>query len=132
MNPDSQLTTTTEEILPGKPDATTRAVDICVFTPSPLYTVMVERGADDEPEVHFHAGGQGFWIARMVNRLDARALLCAPLGGETGTVLRTLIEREGVALEAVPVRGWAGGPLPDPRRGARRTPAPVPAPPPAP
>jgi 1-phosphofructokinase len=80
-------------------------IDICVFNPSPLFSVTIEAGADGDPEVHFHAGGQGFWIARMVNRLGARALLCAPLGGETGVVLRTLIQHEGIALKAVPANG---------------------------
>ena len=94
--------------------------NVAVFAPSPLYTVVIEAGPDGEPEVHFHAGGQGFWIARMVNRLDAKALLCAPLGGETGLVLRTLIEREGITLESVPVQGWNGGYVQDRRSGERR------------
>jgi 1-phosphofructokinase len=95
--------------------------DVCVCNPSPLFTVTIEAGADGEPEVHFHAGGQGFWIARMVNRLGARALLCAPLGGETGIVLRTLIQHEGVALKALPARGWNGGYVHDRRTGERQT-----------
>jgi 1-phosphofructokinase len=96
-------------------------VSVCVFSPSPLFTITIEAGPDDEPEVHFHAGGQGFWIARMVNRLGARALLCAPLGGESGVVLRTLIEQEGIALKAIPVRGWNGGYVHDRRAGERQT-----------
>jgi 1-phosphofructokinase len=102
-------------------------IDICVFNPSPLFTVTIEAGADGQPEVHFHAGGQGFWIARMVNRLGARALLCAPLGGETGIVLRTLIEHEGIALKALPTRGWNGGYVHDRRSGERQTPATMPS-----
>jgi 1-phosphofructokinase len=100
---------------------------IAVFAPSPLYTVMIEAGPDGQPDVHFHAGGQGFWIARMVNRLDARALLCAPLGGESGVVLKTLIEREGVTLEAVPVQTWTGGYVQDRRSGTRQLLAQVPS-----
>ena len=100
---------------------------VAVFAPSPLYTVMIEAGPDGEPEVHFHAGGQGFWIARMANRLGAGARLCAPLGGETGAVLKTLIEREGVTLEAVPVQGWNGGYVHDRRSGERRPLAQVPS-----
>jgi 1-phosphofructokinase len=101
--------------------------DVCVCNPSPLFTVTIEAGADGEPEVHFHAGGQGFWIARMVNRLGARALLCAPLGGETGIVLRTLIQHEGVALKALPARGWNGGYVHDRRTGERQTLATMPS-----
>jgi 1-phosphofructokinase len=92
-----------------------------------LYTVMIEADPDGEPDVHFHAGGQGFWIARMVNRLSATALLCAPLGGETGIVLKTLIEREGVTLEAVPIQAWNGGYVQDRRSGERQLLAQVPS-----
>ena len=93
--------------------------EICVFTPSPLYTVTIECSPDDEPEVHFHAGGQGFWIARMVNRLGAKATLCAPFGGEPGLVLRTLVEAEGIALRAAEIQGWNGGYVHDRRSGKR-------------
>ena len=102
-------------------------IDVCVFNPSPLFTVTIEAGADGEPEVHFHAGGQGFWIARMVKRLGARALLCAPLGGETGVVLRTLIQQEGIALKALPVRDWNGGYVHDRRTGERQALATMPS-----
>ena len=57
----------------------------------------------------------------MVNRLGARALLCVPLGGETGIVLRTLIQHEGVALKALPAHGWNGGYVHDRRTGERQT-----------
>jgi hypothetical protein len=93
--------------------------EVCVFTPSPLYTVTIECSAEKEPEVHFHAGGQGFWIARMVNRLGAAATLCAPFGGESGTVLRTLVEAEGVELRASETQGWNGGYVHDRRSGKR-------------
>jgi 1-phosphofructokinase len=101
--------------------------DVCVFNPSPLFTVTIEAAADCEPEVHFHAGRQGFWIARMVKRLGGRALLCAPLGGETGAVLQTLIQQEGVALKAIPVSGWNGGYVHDRRTGERQTLAAMPS-----
>jgi 1-phosphofructokinase len=102
-------------------------VDVCVFNPSPLFTVTIEAGADGEPEVHFHAGGQGFWIARMVKRLGARALLCAPLGGETGVVLETVIQHEGVALKTIPMSGWNGGYVHDRRTGERQSLATMPS-----
>lgn len=37
---------------------------VAVFAPSPLLTVTIEAGAE-RPEVHLHAGGQGFWVARL-------------------------------------------------------------------
>lgn len=71
-------------------------VDAAVFAPSPLLTVTVEQEPNGEEEIHLHAGGQGFWIARMIVALGGGASLCAPLGGEGGPVLRALVEAEGV------------------------------------
>jgi 1-phosphofructokinase len=102
---------------------------VAIVTPSPLYTVTIEGDAGRDPEVHFHAGGQGFWIARMVIRLEAQATLCAPFGGEPGMVLRTLIESEGVALKAVAAQGWNGGYVHDRRSGERKPIVQVPSPP---
>src|SRR5690606_27381957 len=52
-------------------------------------------------EVHLHAGGQGFWVARMAARLGARVTLVGAFGGESGTALRALIEAEGIAVRAI-------------------------------
>jgi 1-phosphofructokinase len=76
------------------------SVHICVFAPSPLLTITVERKGDD-PDIHLHAGGQGFWLARMIASLGAEVTLCGSFGGEVGLVVRTLIEHEGVAVRAV-------------------------------
>jgi 1-phosphofructokinase len=72
---------------------------VAVFTPSPLLTVTIESGAD-RPEVHLHAGGQGFWVARLAATLGAEVVLCSSLGGEPGRVLRGLIEGERLILRA--------------------------------
>ena len=72
-----------------------------MFAPSPLLTVAIEPGAD-RPEVHLHAGGQGFWVARMAARLGAEVTLCCALGGEPERVLRGLIEAEPLTLRAAP------------------------------
>jgi 1-phosphofructokinase len=93
---------------------------IGVFTPSPLYTITIENGADEQPEVHFHAGGQGFWVARMATNLEGPSLLCGPFGGESGRVLRSLIEAENVQVRAVPSQGANGGYMHDRRSGARQ------------
>ncbi|HEX2193243.1 MAG TPA: PfkB family carbohydrate kinase [Acidimicrobiales bacterium] len=74
---------------------------VLVFSPSPLLTVTIEtRGSG--PDVHLHAGGQGMWVARMVRTLGVPVKLCSCFGGETGHLLQTLVEREGVDLTAVP------------------------------
>jgi 1-phosphofructokinase len=67
-----------------------------------MLTIMIEDRAG-QPEVHLHAGGQGFWLARMVSVLGVPAVLCGAFGGETGAVVRSLAEREEVILRAVPV-----------------------------
>jgi 1-phosphofructokinase len=74
---------------------------IVVFAPSPMLTITVEAADTAMPEIHLHAGGQGFWVARMATLLGANVSLCCALGGESGAVLRTLIARENVELLAV-------------------------------
>ena len=54
-----------------------------MFAPSPLLTITIEPGTD-RPEVHLHAGGQGFWVARLAATLGAEVTLCCALGGEPG------------------------------------------------
>lgn len=94
---------------------------VTVFAPSPVVTVTVERGSNSAAEIHFHGGGQGFWVARMAVTLGARVALCAPLGGESGRVLRALAEGEGIELRGVPSSGWNGAYIHDRRGGERRT-----------
>lgn len=53
------------------------------------------------PDVHLHAGGQGFWLARMIAELGIDVTLCGTFGGESGDVLHTLIQRAGVAVHRV-------------------------------
>lgn len=93
---------------------------VCVFSPSPLFTVTVEDGPEETAEIHFHAGGQGVWVARMIGALGGEPILCAPLGGESGVVLRALLEAENVPLREVSCSGSNGGYLHDRRSGERR------------
>lgn len=74
---------------------------LVVFAPSPLLTITAEPGTAAGEEIHLHAGGQGFWVARMAALLGADVALCSALGGESGAVLRGLIERERVELLGV-------------------------------
>lgn len=91
---------------------------IAVFAPSPLLTVTIEPGTD-RPEVHLHAGGQGFWVARLAATLGAEVMLCCALGGEPGRVLRGLIEAEPVTLRAA-AGGTPNGVYIHDRRGGER------------
>jgi 1-phosphofructokinase len=74
---------------------------LAVFAPSPILTIMVEAIDSDNPEIHLHAGGQGFWVARMAALLGGEVSLCCALGGESGAVLRGLISRENVDLRSI-------------------------------
>lgn len=91
----------------------------CVFAPSPLLTITIENDASDAPEVHLHAGGQGFWIARMLVVLGLETCLCAPLGGEVGQVLKSLITAEGVDVRVGASTRLNGAYVHD-RRGGER------------
>jgi len=91
---------------------------ICVFTPGVLVTVTVEEHANGE-QLHFHAGGQGTWVARMATRLGARSVLCTPLGGEAGDVARALLAREGIDVRDVPHDADTAAYVHDRRSGER-------------
>lgn len=99
---------------------------IAVFAPFPLLTVTVEAATTGTPELHVHAGGQGFWVARMIARLGVPVTLCAPFGGDTGRVLRVLVEAEGVAVRAVMITGSNGSYVHDRRGGSRKVIAQIP------
>jgi 1-phosphofructokinase len=99
---------------------------LAVFAPSPVMTIMVERKPG--PEIHVHAGGQGFWAARMAARLGARVSLCVPLGGETGAVLKPLLASDGITVLSVPTDRPNGAYIHDRRGGEREEIASTPSP----
>jgi 1-phosphofructokinase len=76
-------------------------VTVCVFSPVTLLTITLERSPDGGDQVHLHAGGQGVWMARMIATLGGTPVLCAALGGETGAVVRGLLDGEGIVVKAV-------------------------------
>lgn len=100
---------------------------IAIFSPSLLFTVTIEQQPDGCPEIHFHPGGQGYWVARMVATLGARPVLCAPVGGESGRVLESLLAGS-VELRAVPTMRPNGSYVHDRRDGRRQVLAEVLAP----
>jgi len=73
-------------------------------------------GGDD---IHVHAAGQGVWVARMAAELGARPVLCGFIGGETGTVLRPLLEQLDVELRLIETAEGSGSYLHDRRSGER-------------
>jgi 1-phosphofructokinase len=66
---------------------------VAIFAPNPLLTVTLEAEGSDRESIHFHAGGQAVWVARMVACLGVRPVLCGFLGGESGELLLPLLER---------------------------------------
>jgi 1-phosphofructokinase len=112
----------TDEGHPGDPErGATSGRSIAVFAPSPLLTVTIEREGSDRDGVHFHAGGQGVWAARMARTMGATPVLCGFAGGESGDLLRPLLEQEIAAehLRLVPAASASGCYVVDRRSGQR-------------
>lgn len=81
---------------------------VSVFAPSPILTVTIEADAEGHSDVHLHAGGQGAWIANMLMVLEARTLLCSPVGGEIGLVLKAVLDAGGLDVRSVASSGSNG------------------------
>jgi 1-phosphofructokinase len=98
----------------------TRRGKVTVFGPNPMLSVTIEpmtaEGGDD---IHVHAAGQGVWVARMAAELGADPVLCGFIGGETGTVLRPLLEQMDIDLRLVETAEASGCYLHDRRSGER-------------
>ena len=94
--------------------------NVVVFGPSPMLSVTVEAvPAEAVDDIHLHAAGQGVWVARMAAELGAEVLLCSYIGGETGDVLRPLLDQLPIELRLVETGGASGCYLHDRRSGHR-------------
>jgi 1-phosphofructokinase len=95
---------------------------VAVFGPHPMLSITVEAlTSDGGDDIHLHAAGQGVWVARMAAELGAKATLCGFVGGETGAVLRPLLEQLPFGLRAIETGAASGAYLHD-RRGGERVP----------
>jgi 1-phosphofructokinase len=56
----------------------------------------------------------------MIATLGGTATICGPVGGESGVVVKSLIEAEGIKLRAIETQQWNGGYVHDRRGGDRR------------
>ena len=93
---------------------------VAIFAPVISLTVTVESpkgGGSDE--IHFHPGGQGFWVARMLRHLGERPLICGPIGGESGKVIRGLLPQWGIDLSPIEIEGSSPATIQDRRSGER-------------
>lgn len=97
--------------MPGAP--------LAIFAPSPMLTVTIEATSQKQPEIHLHAGGQGFWVAHLAALLGAHVTLCCALGGESGAVLSALMARQHIDVRAVEMGGSNGTYVHDRREGKR-------------
>jgi 1-phosphofructokinase len=93
---------------------------VAIFGPNPMLSVTVEAlSADGGDDIHLHAAGQGVWVARMAAELGAEAVLCGFVGGESGAVLRPLLEQHPVELRLVETGVASGSYIHDRRSGER-------------
>jgi 1-phosphofructokinase len=93
---------------------------VALFAPNPVLTVTLELEGGERQSIHFHAGGQGVWVAGMVRAMGATPLLCAMIGGEPGELLRGLLERAvGEELHLVDAAAASGCYVTDRRSGRR-------------
>ena len=92
---------------------------ICVFSPGLRLTVTAEDGPTGD-EIHLHPGGQGYWLARSIERLGEPVVLCATVGGEVGDVLAPLLRSQtGIELIAVHQAAPSSVSMYDRRSGTR-------------
>jgi 1-phosphofructokinase len=96
--------------------------DVTVFGPNPYVSIAIESmlSDGDADEIHFHAAGQGVWVARAAAGLGADATLVTTRGGEHGTLLAALLAEEPFEIAFVPVAG-EGACYVDDRRGGERS-----------
>jgi 1-phosphofructokinase len=98
----------------------TRDGRVAIFGPNPMLSITVEAlTADGGDDIHLHAAGQGVWVARMAAELGADANLCGFIGGESGDVLRPLLEQMPFRLSLVETTEATGSYIQDRRSGER-------------
>ena len=95
---------------------------VAIFAPVISLTVTVESPKENgSDEIHFHPGGQGFWVARMLRHLGERPLICGPIGGESGKVIRGLLPQWGIDLSPIEIEGSSPATIHDRRSGERES-----------
>jgi 1-phosphofructokinase len=89
-----------------------------VFAPHPLLTVTLEREGAEREGVGFAAGGQGVWVARTAGELGAVPALCSFIGGDSGQLLRGLLDQLPGRRCLVPTATASGCHVSDRRSGS--------------
>jgi 1-phosphofructokinase len=101
---------------------------MAVIAPSPIVTVTVEQVTTGHPEIHFHPGVRASEWRGWRPASARRMVLCAPIGGESGRVLKALLVKDGIELRGVPSQAPNGAYVHDRRSGERVELAAVPSP----
>jgi 1-phosphofructokinase len=92
---------------------------VTVFGPHPVLDVTIDRRGADEDDIHIHAAGQGVWVARMAGEMGAHPILCGFCGGETGLLLRPLLDALPGEARCVETVSSSGAWVIDRRSGER-------------
>jgi 1-phosphofructokinase len=92
---------------------------VTIFGPHPILAITVERRGGDEDDIHLHPGGQGVWDARMAGEMGAHTILCGFCGGETGTLLRPLLDELPGETRCIQTAASSGSWVIDRRSGER-------------
>src|SRR3954453_13642473 len=89
---------------PGNDAGHDRPCRAVVFAPDVTLLIEVEPAASAD-EIHLHAGGQGYWIARMLNALGVHTTLVGPFGGEQGSALAAVVAQSGITVHRIDAGG---------------------------
>lgn len=87
------------------PPIVTLTVNPCIDESTSVERVLADRKLRCA-ESAYEPGGGGINVARAICRLGGEALAVYPAGGPAGDLLRSLLEREGVAQLAIPITAW--------------------------
>jgi 1-phosphofructokinase len=94
---------------------------VAVFAPALLLLIEIHSNSGETDDVHLHAGGQGYWVARMIRALGVRAIPCSPVGGEPGNALREITVADGLDARLTPMSQSNAVIIEDRRDNARTT-----------
>lgn len=93
--PDADPTPNVSDVRTSAPvDPIEHRPSVAVFAPALVLVIEIHEKAGTD-DVHLHAGGQGYWVCRMIDALGAEALPCAPVGGEPGVALDAIVRADG-------------------------------------
>jgi 1-phosphofructokinase len=92
---------------------------VTVFGPHPILGITIERRGTGHDDVHVDPGGQGVWVARMAAEMGAHPILCGFCGGETGALLKPLLDALPGEARCVETTSTSGSWVIDRRSGER-------------